>query len=92
VILKVVDHQQAGIPPFKDAMPRIQEALYMQKLQPALRAYLTKLREEAYIKVAQGYVDSGHSANQTEPIETASAKETDAKKLAKKKHKKLGIL
>jgi peptidyl-prolyl cis-trans isomerase SurA len=92
VILKVVDHQQAGIPPFKDAMPRIQEALYMEKLQPALRAYLTKLREEAYIKLAQGYVDSGHSANQTEPIETASAKETDAKKLAKKKHKKLGIL
>src|SRR6201997_4164343 len=47
VILKVVDHQQAGIPPFKDALPRIQEALYMEKLQPALRAYLTKLREEA---------------------------------------------
>jgi peptidyl-prolyl cis-trans isomerase SurA len=92
VILKVVDHQQAGIPPFKDAMPRIQEALYMEKLQPALRAYLTKLREEAYIKVAQGYVDSGHSANQTEPVETASAKESDAKKLSKKKHKKLGIL
>jgi len=92
VILKVVDHQQAGIPPFKDALPRIQEALYMEKLQPALRAYLTKLREEAYIKLADGYVDSGHSANQTEPIETASAKESDAKKLSKKKHKKLGIL
>jgi peptidyl-prolyl cis-trans isomerase SurA len=92
VILKVVDHQQAGIPPFKDALPRVQEALYMEKLQPALRAYLTKLREEAYIKLAPGYVDSGHSANQTEPVETASAKEADAKKLSKKKHKKLGIL
>lgn len=92
VILKVVDHQQAGIPPFKDALPRVQEALYMEKLQPALRAYLTKLREEAYIKTAPGYVDSGHSSNQTEPVETASAKEADAKKLSKKKHKKLGIL
>ena len=92
LILKVVDHQQAGIPPFKDALPRIQDALFMEKMQPALRAYLTKLREEAYIKVAQGYVDSGHSANQTEPVETASAKEADAKKLNKKKHKKLGIL
>jgi len=90
-ILRVDDHEMAGVPSLKDAMPRIQDALYYQKLQPALRAYLTKLREEAYIKIAAGYNDTGHSANQTEPIETAAAKESDAKKLAKKK-KKLGIL
>lgn len=90
-ILRVDDHEMAGVPSMKDAMPRIQDALYYQKLQPALRAYLTKLREEAYIKIAAGYNDTGHSANQTEPIETAAAKESDAKKLAKKK-KKLGIL
>src|SRR5436305_2639688 len=41
VILKVVEHQQAGIPPMKDVMPKIQDALYYQKLQPALRTYLT---------------------------------------------------
>jgi peptidyl-prolyl cis-trans isomerase SurA len=91
VIIKVDDHQMAGIPPMKDVLPRIQDAMYYQKLQPALRAYLTKLREEAYIKVAPGYTDTGHSANQTEPVETAAAKEADAKKLNKKK-KKLGIL
>jgi peptidyl-prolyl cis-trans isomerase SurA len=91
VILKVDDHQMAGIPSLKDALPKIQDALYYQKLQPALRAYLTKLREDAYIKTAPGYVDSGKSPNQTEPIETAAAKEADAKKLTKKK-KKLGIL
>ena len=90
-ILRVDDHEMAGIPPMKDALPRIMDALYYQKLQPALRAYLTKLREEAYIKVAQGYIDTGRSANQTEPVETATAKEADAKKLNKKK-KKLGIL
>jgi peptidyl-prolyl cis-trans isomerase SurA len=92
VLLKVVDHQQAGIPPMKDVLPKIQDALYYEKLQPALRAYLTKLREEAYIKYADGYIDSGKSANQTQPVETAAAKEADAKKLAKKRHKKLGIL
>lgn len=91
VILKVVEHQQAGIPPMKDVLPKIQDALYYEKLQPALRAYLTKLREEAYIKYADGYVDTGRSPNQTQPIETASAKEGDAKKLKKKK-KKLGII
>jgi len=92
VILKVIDHQMAGIPPMKDVMPKIQDALYYEKLQPALRAYLTKLREEAYIKIIPGYLDTGQSPNQTQPIETISAKESDAKKLTKKRKKKLGIL
>ncbi len=91
VILKVTEHQQAGIPPMKDVLPKIQDALYYEKLQPALRTYLTKLREEAYIKYAPGYVDTGASPNQTEPIETTSTKESDAKKLNKKK-KKMGVL
>ena len=92
VILKVTDHQMAGIPAMKDVGPKIQDALYYEKLQPALRAYLTKLREEAYIKIQEGYADSGRSPNQTEPIETAAAKETDAKNLKKKKKKFLHIL
>ena len=92
VILKVVEHQQAGIPPLKDVLPKIQDALYYQKLQPALRIYLTKLREDAYIDYKPGYIDTGESPKQTKPIETAAAKEADAKKLGKKKKKKLGIL
>jgi peptidyl-prolyl cis-trans isomerase SurA len=93
VILKVDDHQTAGIPPFKDALPKVQDALYFEKLQPALRVYLTKLREDAYIDIKTGYIDTGASPNQTKPIETAAAKETDAKKLGKKKKKKkLGFL
>jgi len=90
IILKVADHQMAGIPPLKEIEPKIQDALYYEKLQPALRAYLTKLREEAYIDVKEGYVDSGASPNETKPIETATAKAADAKKLKKKK--KLGVL
>ena len=90
VILKVTSHQVAGIPTMKDVEPKLQDALYYQKLQPALRAYLTKLREEAYIDYKEGYVDSGASPNQTKPVETATAKTADSKKLKKKK--KLGIL
>jgi len=90
VILKVSNHQMAGVPTMKEVEPKIQDALYYQKLQPALRAYLTKLREDAYIDYKEGYVDSGASPNQTKPIETATAKTTDSKKLKKKK--KLGIL
>jgi peptidyl-prolyl cis-trans isomerase SurA len=87
VILKVTDHQMAGIPPMKDVTNKIQDAIYYQKLQPALRSYLTKLREDAYIDIKDGYVDSGASPNETKPIETSAAKESDAKNLKKKKKK-----
>jgi peptidyl-prolyl cis-trans isomerase SurA len=92
VILKVNHHQAAGIPDMKDVLPRVEDALYYQKLQPALRAYLTKLREEAYIDIKPGFMDTGASPNQTKPVETATAKETDAKKLKTKRKKKLGVL
>jgi len=88
VILLAAEHQMAGIPTLKEVEPRIQDALYMEKLQPALRAYLTTLREQAYIDYKTGYVDTGASAKQTKPVETTD-KEAGAKKLKKKK--KLGV-
>ncbi len=88
VILKVTDHTTAGIPPMSEIENRLQEAVYMQKLQPALREFLTKLREDAFIDIRPGYVDSGASPNQTKPVVTTAAKETTAKTL--KKRKKIG--
>lgn len=84
VILKVTDHIPSGVPPLKEIEPRVQEAIYMQKLQPALRTYLTKLREDNFIDIKPGYIDTGASAKQTRPIET-TVKEASAKKLKKKK-------
>ncbi len=71
VILKVTEHQQAGVPALKDIEPQIQEAMYMQQMQPALRAYLTKLREDAYIDIKPGFVDAGASPRQTKPVFSA---------------------
>jgi peptidyl-prolyl cis-trans isomerase SurA len=88
VILKVIEHHNAGVPALSEIEPRIQDALYMRRLQPALREYLTKLREDAFIDIKAGYVDSGASPNQTKPVETAT-KEPGAKDLKKKK--KLGL-
>jgi peptidyl-prolyl cis-trans isomerase SurA len=88
VILEVSEHQSAGVPTLKEVEPRIQDALYMQKLQPALRTYLATLREQAFIDIKSGYVDTGASSKQTKPVET-DAKEANAKKLKKKK--KLGV-
>jgi peptidyl-prolyl cis-trans isomerase SurA len=88
IILQVTEHQKAGIPTLKEAEPHIQDALYMQKLQPALRAYLTTLREQAYIDYKPGYVDTGASVKQTKPVETTN-KDVASKDLKKKK--KLGV-
>lgn len=87
LILKVTEHQEAGVPPLKQVEPRIQEAIYLQKLQPALRAYLTKLREEAYIDIKQGFVDTGASPNQTKPVFTTAAQQAEKEQEKKKKKK-----
>jgi peptidyl-prolyl cis-trans isomerase SurA len=71
IILRVVDHIQAGIPPIESVRDQIQEQLYSQKVQPALREFLTHLREEAYIDIKPGYTDSGASPNQTKLIYTS---------------------
>lgn len=71
VILKVTQHTEPGVPPLKEVEPQVQEAIYMQQMQPALRAYLTHLREDAYIDIKPGYVDSGASPNETKPVFSA---------------------
>jgi peptidyl-prolyl cis-trans isomerase SurA len=85
VILKVTEHQSEGVPPLKEVEPAIQERLYVAKMQPALREYLTKLRENAYIDIKPGYIDSGASPNETKPVYTTAAATTDNAKAKKKK-------
>jgi peptidyl-prolyl cis-trans isomerase SurA len=85
VILKVTDHQAAGVAPLKDVEPQIQEGMYTEQMQPALRAYLTKLREDAAIDIRAGYVDSGASANETKPVFTAYAPPVAKKKTVQEK-------
>jgi len=59
VILHIDSHQKAGVPPLSAVDEKVQEALYFSQLQPALRAYLTKLRSQAYIQIAPGFEDTG---------------------------------
>ncbi len=90
VILEVSEHQSGGIPPLKDVENQVQEQVYMTKMQPALREYLTKLREEAYIDIKPGYLDTGASPNETQPIYTTASTDNSSPGKEKKK-KKLGI-
>ncbi len=85
VILKVTEHQDAGVAPLKDVEPQVQEAMYTEAMQPALRAYLTKLREEACIDIRAGYVDTGASPKETKPVFTAYAPPVAKKKTVQQK-------
>ena len=59
LILKLLEHTQAGIPSETEAETTIHEKLYYEKIQPALREYLTQLRQDSYITIKPGYVDTG---------------------------------
>ena len=71
VILKVIQHTPGGVVPLKDVEPQVEEAVGMQKMQPALRQYLMTLRDQAYIVIKQGYVDSGASPNEQNIVYSA---------------------
>ena len=49
---------------FKQVEPQVEEALFLERMQPKLREYLTKLREEAAIEIKPGAVDTGASGNE----------------------------
>jgi peptidyl-prolyl cis-trans isomerase SurA len=59
MILKVLARTAAGVPPLAEAESRINEKLYLEKIQPALREYLTQLRRESFLTIKAGYMDSG---------------------------------
>ncbi len=68
VVLKVTEHSPAGIPPLTAIEQQVQEAIYQQAIQPALRTYLSSLREKAFIYIEPGFVDTGASPKETKSI------------------------
>lgn len=84
-VLKVMDHYQAGLQPLTKVQEQIQNKLYMQRMEPAMRDYLAQLREESYVNVKAGYTDSAAIAGGTVIQEVAPTPDEAAKKKGKKK-------
>ncbi|MEO8595091.1 MAG: peptidylprolyl isomerase [Candidatus Solibacter sp.] len=59
LILKVDERFEAGQAEFAEVKPEIQERLSQAKLESRVRVYLTSLREDAFLEIKEGYVDSG---------------------------------
>ena len=80
VILKVEKNTPGGVPSFKDVEPQVEDAFYMSMMEPAMRAYLTTMREQAFIDIKPGYSDTGASSNETKPIYSAYTPPSPKKK------------
>ena len=80
VIFKVVQHTPGGAPPFKDVEQQVEDAFYGSRMEPAMREFQTTMREQAYIDIKPGYVDTGASAKQTKPIYSAYSPPAPKKK------------
>lgn len=63
VIFKVTQHNDGGVPQYKDVEQQVEQDYYGSKMEPAIRDYLTKMREDAYIDIAPGFADTGASSN-----------------------------
>jgi peptidyl-prolyl cis-trans isomerase SurA len=88
IILKVMARRDAGVAQLKDVSDHIRETIYTERLEPAARAYLTKLREQAYIDVKPGFTDTGASPNQNNKPTMLEAANNDANRPGKPKKKK----
>jgi peptidyl-prolyl cis-trans isomerase SurA len=84
LILDVTQHTQAGIQPLSAVDEQVQQAIYEEAMKPALRAYLTDLRDKAFIYILPGYVDTGASPKQTKSVFAAATPPPARKKAVKK--------
>jgi peptidyl-prolyl cis-trans isomerase SurA len=83
VIEEVTAHTQGGIPPLSEVDRQVQEAIYKEAIEPALRKYLTDLREKAYIYIEPGFVDTGASSRETKSVFVGATVPPEKKKIAK---------
>jgi peptidyl-prolyl cis-trans isomerase SurA len=71
LILEVTEHNKGGVTPLPEVQNQIQEQIGMTKMEPAMRDYLAKLRDEAAIQVKAPYTDSGATPNEIKFIQGA---------------------
>jgi peptidyl-prolyl cis-trans isomerase SurA len=59
LILRVDDHYEAGQASFDEVKEDVMQRMAAPKMQPKVREYLTKLRQDAFLEIKEGYVDTG---------------------------------
>ncbi len=93
LILRVDEHQASGQADLADVENEIMDKLYAPRMQPALRAYLTQLRQDAFLEIKAGYVDTGAAPGKnttwSDPAQLKPETISKAEVSNKARHKKL---
>jgi peptidyl-prolyl cis-trans isomerase SurA len=84
LVLKVLEHYDEGEQPFTKVDNEIQNRLYEEKLEPALREYLKTLREQSYVVIKPGYQEAAGGGNSEIQEVNATPEVTKEKKGHKK--------
>lgn len=58
-ILHVNQHFEAGLQSMDKVENEIDEDVYSEKIQPAMRKYYSQLRKDSYVVITPGYTDTG---------------------------------
>jgi peptidyl-prolyl cis-trans isomerase SurA len=85
LILKVLEHSDEGQQSFDKVENEIQDRLYSEKMQPALREYLKTLREQSYVVIKPAYQEMSGGGN-SEIQEVNSTPEVAKEKKGHKKY------
>src|SRR5580765_1646658 len=59
LILKVDERFEAGQASYEEVKNELQERLTQPKMEGKVRTFLTSLREDAFLEIKEGYIDSG---------------------------------
>lgn len=93
LILKVEAHHREGLAEFEEVEAEVQNRLFTTRTDPALRAYMTKLRQEAFLQIKEGYMDTGAAPGKDtrwrDPAQLQAETVTRAEVLANPSMKKL---
>jgi parvulin-like peptidyl-prolyl isomerase len=96
LIFKLEEKHAAGLAPFEEVENEITEKLYVPRMQPKVREYLTKLRQEAFLEIRPGYVDSGAAPGKDtawkDPAQLKPETTTKEEVAARKRKRLLGVI
>jgi hypothetical protein len=89
----VDEHQKAGQAALEEVEQEIQEKLFSPRMGPEVRKYLTDLRQNAFLEIKPGWVDSGAAPGKdttwTDPAQLRPETVTKAEVASQKRNKRL---
>lgn len=93
LILKVEEHQKAGLAGFEEVQNEITNKLFNPRFAPELRRYLTELRVNAFLEIKPGYEDTGAAPGKNttwvDPAEIKPETITKEQVAARQRHRRL---